>query len=121
MKQRNMVSALGLLATLLYGAPGEAAGKKHLIIVYAAKNTGQGAVTVDKGKLHLVPLDASATGDCVNKVCGASYARGTRVTLTATAAEGSTFAGWGGECEGTAPTCVVRLSRSRDVLAHFTK
>lgn len=33
--------------------------------------------------------------------CGATYPWGTQVALTATANDGSTFAGWGGACSGT--------------------
>ncbi|MEO8360568.1 MAG: hypothetical protein ABI672_11105 [Vicinamibacteria bacterium] len=123
MKQRILVLATAALATGLFigNSSVEAATKKHLIIVHASDNTGQGTITVDKGKLHPVPsIDATAM-ECSKAVCGASYAVGTRVTLTAVAAEGSTFTGWGGDCSGTAPTCTVRMSRSLDAMAHFSK
>jgi hypothetical protein len=123
MKQRILAIGLAVVASgvVLGSSSVEAASKKHLIVVHAKDNTGGGTVTVDKAKLHPVPLNPQAGPECTNAVCGASYAAGTRVTLTATAAEGSTFTGWSGECEGTSPTCVVRLSRSRDVMVHFSK
>jgi hypothetical protein len=42
------------------------------------------------------------------------------VTLTETPASGSTFAGWGGECTGTASTCSVDMTSDRAVTATFT-
>jgi glucose/arabinose dehydrogenase len=53
--------------------------------------------------------------------CVASYAQGTRVTLTAQADVGSTFGGWSGAgCSGTGP-CVVTLDASTTVTASFTQ
>jgi hypothetical protein len=50
--------------------------------------------------------------------CSESYAYDTRVTLTAKAASGSSFAGWSGACTGTG-TCQVRMTRARSVTASF--
>ena len=44
---------------------------------------------------------------------------GTEVTLTATAAAGSSFEGWGGACAGTDP-CVVEVDADTSVTATFT-
>ena len=123
MKQRIMILGLAVMAAGLLAAntPVEAASGKHLVVVHASDNTGQGMVTVDRARLHPYSIGGGAPADCTSAACGATYAVGTRVTLTATAAAGSTFTGWGGECSGTAPTCVVRMDRSRDVMAHFGK
>lgn len=121
MRQRSLAIGLGVLAVGLWsGTSIQAASRYHLVVVQASNSTGQGVITVDRGKLH--PYQASSgPADCSSGACGATYPAGTRVTLTATPAAGSTFTGWGGECSGTSPACVVRMSRSRDVMAHFGK
>ena len=121
MKPSILLPGFAVLAVALStAAPVHAAGK-HLIVVHSSSNTGEGIVTVDKAKLHAVPQTKGVEGECSKAVCGKTYATGTRVTLTATPGPGSTFAGWGGDCSGTSPTCVVRLRRSLDVMVHFTK
>jgi hypothetical protein len=53
--------------------------------------------------------------------CSASVNSGTLVTLTASPASGSTFAGWsGGGCSGTG-ACTVTVSAATTVTASFTK
>jgi phospholipase C len=51
--------------------------------------------------------------------CSASFANGTQVTLTATPAAGSSFAGWGGACAGTSSTCTLTLTANEKVTAIF--
>ena len=60
-------------------------------------------------------IDCSATSN----TCSASFNSGTSVTLTASAAAGSSFAGWsGGGCVGTG-TCQVTLNGDTTVTATF--
>lgn len=56
--------------------------------------------------------------DCGSE-CLASFSDGTEVTLTASAAVGSTFEGWTGDCVGTELTCTVTLDAARSVTATF--
>jgi hypothetical protein len=61
----------------------------------------------------------SGAGINCGSVCSDSYAPGTLVTLTATPASGSTFAGWsGGGCTGTG-TCAVTMKAATSVTATF--
>jgi uncharacterized repeat protein (TIGR02543 family) len=53
-------------------------------------------------------------------VCAAQFAANSAVTLIASPASGSTFAGWTGACGGTATTCTVALNESKGVTANFT-
>jgi len=72
--------------------------------------TGSGTVTSSPSGL------ATCTGAA--QTCVGTFALGTVVTLTATAAEGHQFTGWGGPCKGTAP-CLVMMADARYVAAHF--
>ena len=120
MKQRIMAIGFAILATGLWNQTSiQAASWYSLVVVHSSDNVGTGVVTVDRASLH--PYGGVGPSDCSGAVCGASYAAGTRVTLTATAAPGSVFMGWGGECSGTSPTCVVRMGGHRDVLVYFGK
>jgi len=69
--------------------------------------TGSGGVTSN-------PAGINCGSDCDE-----NYASGTVVTLTATPASGSTFAGWSGACGGTG-ACQVTLSAAANVAANFT-
>lgn len=83
-------------------------------------------LTVDKGP-------SSGTGTVTSSpaaiLCGptcttqsAQFLSGSSVTLTAVAATGSTFTGWGGACaaQGTAQQCTVTLSQAQTVSANFS-
>ncbi len=70
--------------------------------------SGSGAITSS-------PAGISCPGSCQH-----GYAQGTVVTLTATPASGSTFAGWSGAgCSGT-DACQVTMSSAQSVTATFT-
>ena len=70
--------------------------------------TGSGTVT------------STPAGITCGTSCSGNYASGTAVTLTATAAIGSTFSGWsGGGCGGTG-SCVVTVTATTTVTATFT-
>jgi len=67
--------------------------------------------------LTLTKLGAG-TGSMFANPAGLSYDAGTSVTVTATAASGSTFTGWGGACVGVG-ACVVVMSDNETVTATF--
>jgi len=68
------------------------------------EGTGSGAVTGS---------GINCPGDCSE-----AYDPGQAVALTATAANGSTFAGWSGACTGTG-TCALSMTAARNVTATF--
>jgi hypothetical protein len=69
--------------------------------------TGSGTVT------------SSPSGISCGSTCSANFVSGTTVTLTAAPNTGSTFAGWGGACSGTATTCSVDVTGTTSVSAVF--
>ena len=84
-------------------------------------NTSQ-TLTVNKAGTGTGAVTSSPAGINCGAGCGtqsASFANGTNVALTATAASGSTFAGWSGACTGTGG-CTVSMTQPRTVTATFT-
>jgi hypothetical protein len=69
--------------------------------------TGAGTVT------------SSPTGINCGTACGAGFPLGTDVTLTATAAANSAFAGWSGGCTNSTGTCTVNARGTIAVTATF--
>jgi Divergent InlB B-repeat domain len=66
-------------------------------------------------------VTSSPAGIDCGSTCSAPFGEGTVVTLTATPAAGSTFAGWsGGKCSGTGP-CELLLDSHTTVTAMFTR
>lgn len=60
----------------------------------------------------------SGTGINCGTDCDQGFASTDTVTLTATAAAGSTFLGWGGDCSGTG-ACTLSMNVARNVTANF--
>lgn len=76
-------------------------------------------LTVNKSGTGTGTVTSSPAGINCGSDCTEGYVSGTSVTLTATAATGSTFAGWSGACSGTNPTCTVSMTAARTVTATF--
>jgi len=77
------------------------------------------ALTVNKNGTGSGTVTSSPSGINCGVTCSASFAQGTTVTLTATPASGSVFAGWGGAgCSGTGG-CTVTMSAAQSVTATF--
>ncbi len=78
------------------------------------EGNGTGTVTSTPAGINVTSGDAIDTFD---------FDDGTEVTLTAEAATGSTFAGWGGDCAGAGmgADCVFTLDDDANVTATFTQ
>ena len=76
------------------------------------------ALTVSKGGLGFGAVVSAPAGIDCGADCTENYAHGTSVTLTATPAAGSTFAGWSGACSGTG-SCTVSMTTANTVTASF--
>jgi uncharacterized repeat protein (TIGR02543 family) len=96
-----------ILISLLLGTSLLASANAHAAKLTVAKR-GSGTIT------------SSPAGINCGTTCSASYARGTSVTLTASAATGYSFAGWSGACSGTSASCTVSVTGTRRVTATFT-
>ncbi len=66
------------------------------------------------GSVASNPAGIACGGDCAE-----TYPYNTSVTLTASAAGGSTFIGWSGDCSGTG-SCTVTTIQARNVAATFS-
>jgi hypothetical protein len=64
------------------------------------------------------PGNVTGGGIACGTVCAARPSAST-ITLTAAPSAGAVFAGWGGDCSGTAPTCQLTLASARSVTATF--
>jgi endo-1,4-beta-xylanase len=76
-------------------------------------------LTVTKAGTGSGTVTSSPSGINCGGTCSAGFASGATVTLTATPASGSTFAGWSGACSGTG-TCTLSMTASRSVTATFS-
>jgi hypothetical protein len=76
-------------------------------------------LTVSRAGSGSGTVTSNPSGINCGSTCSASFVSGTVVTLTATAAAGSTFAGFSGACTGTG-TCVLSISEARSTTATFT-
>jgi len=84
-----------------------ACGTTTATMTLAKAGTGSGTVT------------SSPAGITCGATCSFGFTSGASVTLTATAAVGSTFTGWSGACTGTG-SCIVTMSAAKSVTATFT-
>lgn len=108
----RFVLAGHLLALTACGSVQNAAGDaapddESVMLSVGLAGSGKGAVT------------SSPDGIDCGVDCAATYPVNTVVTLTATAATGSTFTGWSGGCSATG-TCRVTLNTSIATIATFT-
>jgi hypothetical protein len=76
------------------------------------------ALTVTKAGAGAGTVTSNPAALSCGSTCTASFPDGETVTLTTTAAAGSSFGGWSGACTGTG-SCQVAMSAARSVTATF--
>lgn len=78
---------------------------------------GPYTLTISKGGNGYGRVTSSPEGIDCGSLCIARYERGQVVTLKATADEGSSFSGWGGDCPGGS----VTMDSNKNCVATFTR
>ena len=91
-----------------------AAGATVTVTTGPTSNT----LSVTKSGTGAGTVTSQPAGINCGSACSASFPSGALVTLTATPAAGSTFAGWAGACSGTS-TCTVSMNTAQSVTATF--
>jgi len=76
-------------------------------------------LTVNKAGIGNGTVTSSPAGIDCGATCSAAYDSSTVVTLTATPAFGSIFAGWSGCDAASGTTCTVTMSAARSATASF--
>src|SRR3981081_1073562 len=108
-KYRAVVCCLSSTLLIILGGcgGGSSSGSPTPSFQLSVQTTGAGIVSSNPAGINW------------GQTCTASFASGTQVTLTATPATSSSFAGWTGACSGTNSTCTVTLNANQQVTATF--
>jgi hypothetical protein len=77
-----------------------------------------GTLTVTKAGTGSGTVSSSPAGIQCGTTCTQAFAHGAEITLSASPAAGSTFAGWAGACSGTG-ACTATMDADRSVTATF--
>jgi photosystem II stability/assembly factor-like uncharacterized protein len=77
-------------------------------------------ITIDRAGTGSGLVTSQPAGISCGSACTASFDAATTVTLTATPAAGSVFAGWIG-CRSSGPTCTVSMTEAQNVTAAFVR
>gem|GEM_PF-1923258 len=83
-------------------------------LTVSKSGTGSGIVTSTSSPANATQISCGTT-------CVVAYNSGTVVTLTATAAGGSSFTSWSGCDTSSATACTVTMTAARSVIATFTQ
>lgn len=102
--------------------PRNGVSKRRVNIHQALNTLGGGTssytLTVSKAGAGSGTVASTISGISCGTDCTENYGSGTSVTLNASAASGSVFAGWSGDCSGTG-SCTVTMSSAKSVIANF--
>ena len=87
---------------------------------FSASTSTQPTLSVSLAGMGSGTVTSNPGGINCPTTCGADFASGTQVTLTATADANSTFSGWSGSCTGSNSTCQLTLTQNATVTANFS-
>jgi uncharacterized repeat protein (TIGR02543 family) len=111
------------LSTTLTGGPWQAPPIQIRVLVDDLDTFALGVAVTGGGTVSdTAPATGIAICGATSGTCTASYGSGatsTVVTLTETTPTGWQFAGWGGDCTGSAATTTVTMSQARNCTATF--
>ena len=91
---------------------------KSVTATFTLEATPKFKLTVSKAGAGSGTVTSSPAGINCGGTCSAEFEEGSTVNLSAFAAEGSEFRGWGGACSGVG-TCEVAMSEAKSVTAFF--
>lgn len=94
-------------------------GQVYLMTMGATDNPSPNTYTLTVNKTGTGSGAVTGAGINCGSNCTENYNQGATVTLIATAAAGSTFAGWSGACTNTTGNCVVSMTAAQSVIANF--
>ncbi|HEX8411963.1 MAG TPA: InlB B-repeat-containing protein [Thermoanaerobaculia bacterium] len=89
-------------------------------ITMNASKTVTATFTAITGSTFTLTTSVAGSGSVTRSPNATSYASGTVVTLTATAAAGFQFTGWSGDLAGSANPATITMSADKTVVATFT-
>src|ERR1035441_662492 len=112
MRDRIVACCLSSITLLLCSCGGGSSGG-------SGTHTGPFELSVQATGAGGGTISSNPAGINCGTACSASFANGTQVMLTETAAAHSSFTGWTGSCSGSTATCTLMLSGSQQVTASF--
>jgi hypothetical protein len=80
----------------------------------SSSGPGSGTFSADAGNFNCTSNAGTTSGTCADNLPS-----GVLVTLTASPAPGSRFAGWGGACSGASLSCTLKMNAAQNVSAVF--
>ena len=99
----------------------DASGARASTTLTVVGQTSQFNLSVLRAGAGTGSVSSNPTGISCGTDCSEAYNSGTSVTLTASAASGSTFAGWSGCDSASGTTCTVTMNAARTVTATFDR
>ena len=116
---RALILAGCFVASTLPGGPGAAtAGRAQAVGPQARSSTSSFQFSVTLAGSGSGQVTSTPAGISCGVTCTASFSSGTKVKLTATASDGSFFAGWAGACAGDS-ACTVTMTANETATATF--